>query len=191
MHAHHGEPEDDFFELEIEDLPPEEIQSFSGHLVDFGARFLKQMQTAWLSLLPEKQPGEDDKDRFEIYITDLPSAEDEDDIIIEDFQHASTTAKPTRLLTPRTRNTIFLSLLVPLSLIFVLTFAGTSSLYQGWQTLTGYLHPTTSALASQPAPTAVDTSQVPGGPGQIYVSRGLIRVSNGSITILKSSANNF
>ena len=194
MHAHHGEPEDDFFEVEIADLPPEEAQSFSGHLVDFGARLLKQMQTAWLTLLPDKKPDEDDENHFEIYITDLPSTEDKDDFTSEDFQLSSTTptaAKPPRLLTPHKRNTIFLSLLVPLSLAFVLTFAGTSSLYQGWQMLTSYLHPTTSTLASKPVPGETDTSQIPGGAGQIYVSRGIIRVSNGSITILKSSSNNF
>ncbi|HZO73705.1 MAG TPA: hypothetical protein VFB60_16000 [Ktedonobacteraceae bacterium] len=194
MHAHHGEPEDDFFEVEIADLPPEEVQSFSGHLVDFGARLLKQAQTAWLTVLPDKQPGEDDKDHFEIYITDLPSEEDEDDTTLEDFQLPSTiptAAKPIRLFTPRTRNTIFLSLLVPLSLAFVLTFAGTSSLYQGWQALTNYLHPTASTPAAKPVPGETDTSQIPGGTGQIYVSRGIIRVSDGSITILKSSSNNF
>lgn len=190
MHAHHGEPEDDFFEVEIADLPPEDAASFSGHLVDFAARLLKQMQTALLTLLPEKKL-EEDEDHFEIYITDLPSKNDEDDIPFADFQHSSTSSGPVKLFTPRTRNTIFLSLLVPLSLALILTFAGTASLYQSWQVLTNYLHPGTSTLAAKPVPTAIDTSQIPGGVGQVYVSRGLIRVSNGSITILKSNANNF
>jgi len=191
MHAHHGESEDDFFEVEIADLPPEEASSFSGHLVDFGARLLKQMQAALLTLLPEKKPGEEDEGHFEIYITDLPSKEEEDDIPFEDFQHSSTSSGPIRLFTPRTRNTVFLSLLVPLSLALILTFGGTASLYQSWQVLTNYLHPTSATLAAKPVPAPVDTSQIPGGVGQVYVSRGVIRVSNGSITILKSNGNNF
>ena len=191
MHAHHGEPEDDFFEVEIADLPPEEVQSFSGHLVDFGARYLKQMQTTWLALLPEKKREDEDESHFELYITDLPLEDDEEDIASEALQHPPTVSNPVKLFTPRTRNTLFLSLLVPLSLALVLTFAGISPLYQGWQVLTNYFHPTTSALASQPAPQTADSSQIPGGAGQVYVSRGLIRVSNGSITILKSDGNSF
>lgn len=190
MHAHHGESEDDFFEVEFADLPPEEVPSFSGHLVDFGARLLKHMHTVWLTLLPAQEP-EDDENHFELYITDLPLEEDESDIAsFENFQAAPTNANPPKLFTPRVRNRIFLSLLVTLSLVFVVTFAGTAGLYQTWQGLANYLHPTpTTTLAAKPGPAGVDASQIPGGPGQIYVSRGLIRVSNGSITILKSSSN--
>ena len=180
MHKHYGESGDDFFEVEIADLAPEEPSGLSGTLVDLGTRLLKKTQVVQIKLTSPKELAEDHQEQFDLYVTDLPLDEADAETLPSElpFPTSINGSNPFPL---QVRNRVFFSLLVTLSLLFLLVSGGTTSIQASVQGLVNRLHP---ASASQPTPVA----QFAGGSPGVAQSSKFIRMTDGSITIMKSSS---
>jgi hypothetical protein len=129
MQSNHESERDEDFELEVVDIPADEVRTISGALVDLGYRLISRLRQFKVTFTPgdTDHEGEDDQSDFDVSFVDLPAAHSEHET---ETQVSSSENEPQTswrwLYVGKIRN------ISPLSLLFLLVIAplSGSSLYQ-------------------------------------------------------------